>query len=151
MNNDVKTDVKLDRMRYKNDSVPEMLAILAIVFNVLYFFSIYETNADFFYTYFIGMSIIVNLLFLLVCFLSSEEVKNYHSTYAYVMIGLAVLQVIRIFYYPMKALEAEAITSGQSTLCIAYLVASAACLVVGGIISINNSGKLNKYLETIGK
>ena len=92
-----KDRIKLDRMRYVKDNMPSNFAILAIVFDVLYFVLIYKINNEFFYNFLIGVSIIVNLLFMLFGFWSSIEVKNYHGKFGYFMIALGVVQIIRIF------------------------------------------------------
>ena len=72
-----KDRIKLDRMRYVKDNMPSNFAILAIVFDVLYFVLIYKINNEFFYNFLIGVSIIVNLLFMLFgIFLSTRTVKR---------------------------------------------------------------------------
>ena len=76
-----KDKLKLDRMRYVKDSGPSNFAILAIVFDVLYFVLIYTINKEYFYNYMIGISIIVNLLFMLIGFWCSVEVKSYHGKF----------------------------------------------------------------------
>ena len=69
--------VKRDRMRYTKNSLSSSLALLAIVFNVLYFVSIYQSDkGKFYYTILIGASVLYNLVFMLMAFLSSEGVKN---------------------------------------------------------------------------
>ena len=67
----VNEKIKLDRMRYVKDNLPSTFAILAIVFDVLYFVLIYKINNDFFYNSMIGVSIVVNLLFMLFGFWAS--------------------------------------------------------------------------------
>ncbi len=154
----VKENVKLDRMRYVKDQTPSLMAILAIVFDVLYFVLIYKINNDYFYTFMIGASIVVNLLFMLFGFWCSIEVKNYHGNFGYVMIILGVLQIFRIFVYPMNAHNAKylsgelmlpVMSDGQFMQSIIYLGVSAALMIVGGLMSIKNSGTLKKYLDSI--
>lgn len=152
--------IKYDRMMYVKDKVPSLCAICAIALNVFYFVSIYKINKEYFYNFNIGLSVITNLLFMLFAFLCSEEVKNYHSKYGFVMIGLAVLEIIRIFYFPMRA-HASMIVEGEMTVrvmtdahfirCIVYLVGAAAFLAVGGIMSIINTKKLNDYKKSLAK
>ena len=58
--------IKIDRMRYTKDSLSSGLVLLAIVFDVLYFVSIYQTDVgNYYYNWLIGASVIYNLLFLL--------------------------------------------------------------------------------------
>ena len=81
----VNDNIKLDRMRYVKDNVPSMFAILAIVFDVLYFVLIYKINNEYFYTSMIGVSVVANLLFMLFGFWSSifsaiffvKKIKNH--------------------------------------------------------------------------
>ena len=142
-----KDRIKLDRMRYVKDNMPSNFAILAIVFDVLYFV--------------IGISIIVNLLFMLFGFWSSIEVKNYHGKFGYFMIALGVVQIIRIFIYPMRAHAATylgpdgsavpVMNNSQFMLSIVYLCAAAGFMILGGLMSIKNSRTLQNYLDSIEK
>ena len=70
--------IKRDRMRYTKDSFSSGLVLLAIVFNVLYFVSIYQTDVGrYYYNWVIGASVVYNLLFLLnnqcMYFLTQED------------------------------------------------------------------------------
>ncbi len=156
----VKDSVKLDRMRYVKDQTPSLFAILAIVFDVLYFVLIYKINNEYFYNYMIGVSIIINLLFMLFGFWASIEVKNYHGKFGYFMIALGVVQIIRIFVYPMRAHNTTYLTADgtapvmnntQFLLSITYLCAAACFMIVGGLMSIRNSRTLQNYLASIEK
>lgn len=156
----VKDSVKLDRMRYVKDQTPSLFAILAIVFDVLYFVLIYKINNEYFYNYMIGVSIIINLLFMLFGFWSSIEVKNYHGKFGYFMIALGVVQIIRIFIYPMRAHNATyllgdgtapVMNNTQFLLSIIYLCAAAFFMIAGGLMSIRNSRTLQNYLASIEK
>lgn len=155
-----KEKLKLDRMRYVKDSLPSTFAILAIVFDVLYFVLIYRINNEFFYTYMIGISIVVNLLFMLFGFWCSIEVQNYHGKFGYFMIALGIVQIIRIFVYPVKAhaatvLQGELLipvmSNGLYMQSVIYLVASAALMICGGLMSIRNSKILQNYLSSLEK
>ena len=98
---------KLDRMRYTKNTRSSGLALLSILFNVLYFVSIYASDVgSWYYTILIGASIVYNLLFMLMAFLASEGVKNYKIGYAYLLLGIGVGQIARIFILPMKAYHA---------------------------------------------
>ncbi len=155
-----KEKLKLDRMRYVTDSIPSMLAILAIVFNVLYFCLIYKINNPYFYNFKIGLSVIVNLLFMLLGFWCSIEVKNYHGKFGYVMIALGVIQLIRILVYPVGAHGAKVLvgeemmivmTDSQFIIAVVLLVAAAALMILGGLLSIKNSKTLMTYLNSLEK
>ena len=155
-----KDRIKLDRMRYVKDSTPSTLAILAIVFDVLYFVLIYKINSPYFYNWKIGVSIFINLLFMLFGFWCSIEVKNYHGKFGFVMIALGILQIIRIFIFPMGAHNAvelvndiptPVMSNAQFIKSIIYLCLAAAFMIVGGLISIRNSKILQNHLNSLKK
>ena len=51
--------IRLDRMRFTKNSLPASLALLAIIFNVLYFANIYESNVgSWYYNILMGASIL---------------------------------------------------------------------------------------------
>ena len=59
-------NIKKDRLRYTKNTQSSTFALLAIVFNVLYFVSIYSSDVgNFYYSPTIGISVLCNLLFLL--------------------------------------------------------------------------------------
>ena len=52
-------DVKKDRMRYTKDKLSSNLALLAIVFDCLYFVSIYQSDVgSWYYNWVIGASVV---------------------------------------------------------------------------------------------
>ncbi|MBQ6505180.1 MAG: hypothetical protein IJI57_14830 [Flexilinea sp.] len=157
--------IRKDRMRFTKNSLASTLAILAIVFDVLYFLNIYSSDinnnvGNFYYQIRIGASIILNLLFMLAAFLSSEGIKNYKAEYGYVMAFLGVLQVIRIFILPAQAHAAEVtvggVTSkvmgnGQYVTVIIYLLLSAICMFAGAYIGIKRSKELQSHIASLEK
>lgn len=152
--------IKKDRLRFTKNKLPANLAILAILINAFYFVSIYKSNSVFYYKPLVGVSIVVNLLFMLAGFLCSEGIKNYRTMYGYILIGLAVVQVIRIFIYPMQAHSTEVEVSegvtklvmenAQFARVLIYLISSSAVLFAAGIIGIIKSKQLLNYRKEIG-
>lgn len=167
MKNDVKnniaperlSDIKKDRLRYTKNKLSSTLAILAIVFDALYFISLYSSDVGrYFYTYIIGASIVYNLLFLLCTFLSSEGVKSYKLSYSILLIVVGALQIVRIFYIPMNAHSTlvtvgtesvPAMSDGQFNRIVIYLTLSAAASIAGGIIGIIKTRTLENYKKQI--
>ena len=151
---------RLDRMRYTKNTLASGLALLAILFDVFFFISIYESNVgSWYYNILMGASILYNLIFLLAAFLCSEGIKNYKISYAYVMIVLGIIQLVRIFIYPVTAhnaaviIQEKAVTvmeTAQFTRCVAYLVLSAVCLFVGAYVGMTRSRQLKAHLEALG-
>lgn len=140
-------DIKKDRLRYTKNTDSATQAYVAIIFNVLYFVSIYSKDVgNFYYNNTIGFSVISNLLFLLAAFLCSEGVKNYKYSYSIAFIPLGIFQIIRIFGIPYDAyntvlkLDGSIVRVMEPTqlifTCIFLLCSAAACFAtaIGGII-----------------
>ena len=153
-----KTDAELkkDRLRFTKNKLSANLILLAIAANALYFVSIYGSDVgSYYYSLFIGASIVYNLVFMLLAFLSSEGVKSYKLGYAVTAIVLGVLQVARIFYIPMKAYNAPnpvvgaetstVMAAGQFKYVAVCLCISAVLLACAGLIGIVKTTTLNKY------
>ncbi len=169
------TNTKLDRMRYTKDKRSANMVLLAIVFNVLYFVSVYQQDhpvvkpisPDYpYYSWLIGASVILNLLFLLIGFLCSEGVKGRRTGYTVPLILLGLLQVGRIFYLPAKAKAAiytetvivdgvsqtvtkHVMTNGQYTFAIIMLALSGVLCILAALNSYNNNNKMAKYVQSI--
>ena len=154
-------EVSLHRMRYVKNTASSRLCYLAILFNVLYFISIYKSDVgSWYYQILVGGSIIYNLLFMLMTFLASEGVKNYQKKYSLLLFVLGILQAGRIFILPMQAHQAVikigseetvVMQNGQFIRCILYLACSAACLIIASLINQQKSAALEKHIGTIGK
>lgn len=155
-----KETIKKDRLRYTKNKVSANLSYVAILFNVLYFFSIYQSNVNtYYYTIKIGISVLCNLIFLLVAFLSSEGVKMYKISYAYTLIGAGVFQLVRILGYPLdahstttkvNAVETLVMDDKQFFYVIFCLVASAAACITAGIVGIHKTRVLETYKKEHG-
>ncbi|MBR5287207.1 MAG: hypothetical protein IKU34_01285 [Clostridia bacterium] len=151
--------VRLDRMRYTKNSLSSNLALLSIVFNVLYFVSVYESDVgSWYYSLLIGVSIVYNLLFMLMAFLSSEGVKNYRIGYAWFLLALGAGQIARIFILPASAYAATVtikkitypvMQTQQFVLVVLWLCLSAACCFGAGVIGVRRSRMLSTYLASL--
>lgn len=160
MNNDLKL-IKKDRLRYTKNKLSSTLAILAIVFDCLYFISLYSSDVGrYFYNYDIGASVVYNLLFLLCTFLSSEGVKSYKFGYAILLLGVGSMQIVRIFHIPFKAhtslveIGAEkvlAMGDKQFTYIVICLTLSAAACIASGVIGIIKTITLKNYNQQLAK
>ena len=153
------TDIKADRMRYTKNKLSANLAYFAIIFNAIYFVSVYNTDVgSFYYNIEIGFSVSVNLLFMLFTFLASEGVKAYDKKFSIVLLVLGALQIVRIFGIPMEAYYTfvkigtkyvQAMDWYQFLLCIGCLVLSAACAISSGVIGLVKTIKLRNYEKTL--
>lgn len=146
---------RMDRMRYTKNTVSSRLALLAIVFDILFFISIYKSDVGtYYYTITIGGSIIYNLVFLLAAFLCSEGVKNYRTSYSWAMIVLGIVQLVRIFILPADAHRTvlngvSVMGDGQFIRVVIYLAASAVCLFAGAVVNLKKSRALAKYMASL--
>ena len=152
--------IRRDRMRFKNNKMSANLTLLAILFDVLYFVSIYQSDAGtYYYSYMIGISIIYNLVFMLSAFLAEEGVKNYKKNYSIPLVILGVIQIVRIFILPMDAhktiLDVETgtrvMSDKQFTWLLGMLIASAACLVAAAVINIIKCTALEAHMKMLAK
>ena len=146
---------RMDRMRYTKNTVSSRLALLAIVFDILFFISIYKSDVGtYYYTIPLGGSIIYNLVFLLAAFLCSEGVKNYRTSYSWAMIVLGIVQLVRIFILPADAHRTvlngvSVMGDGQFIRVVIYLAASAVCLFAGAVVNLKKSRALAKYMASL--
>ena len=153
-------NVKKDRLRYTKNKFSSTLMYLAILFGVLYFVSIYESDVNnYYYTYIICISVLCNLVFLLTAFLCSEGLKNYKMSYSYVSIVLGAFQLIRILGIPKNAHSTLTVVDGievpvmgemQFTFVTLMLVLSAFCCFAAGVIGIYKSVTLTRYIKENG-
>lgn len=157
--NDEKT-IRLDRMRYTKNSTASGFALLAILFDVIFFIGIYESNVgSWYYNILMGASILYNLVFLLAAFLCSEGIKNYKIGYAWAMVVLGLGQLARIFIYPVRAhaatvtIQEQAVTvmeTPQFIRCVLWLSLSAVCLFAGAYVGMTRSRQLKAHLKSLG-
>ena len=151
--------IKQDRMRFVNNKLSSTLAILAILLNVFYFVSIYKSDpagTRFYYNIDIGLSVLLNLVFMLAVFLCSEGVKNYNRNYSIALIVIGVLELVRIFFLPLEAhtaliegTEDRVMSNMQFTRVVIYLAGAAALLISSGVIGVIRSVKLASYKKTL--
>lgn len=147
--------IKKDRLRYSKNKLSSNLTLLAIVFNALYFVSIYKSDVgSYYYSYIIGISVVYNLLFMLIAFLASEGVKSYKLNYSYVLLALGAGQIIRIFILPIDAKNTvitlsqesqQVMQDGQFMRVCIYLIASAALCIIAGITAFIKTRTLTSY------
>ena len=150
--------IKKDRMRFVTNKLSSSLALLAILLNVFYFVSLYKNNNTYFYTYDMGASVLINLIFMLAVFLCSEGVKNYNKGYSIALIVIGVIELIRIFILPLSAHQpivaddgsiTRAMETAQFVRIVIYLAAAAALLVASGVIGVIRSTKLAQYKKSL--
>ena len=147
--------IRLDRMRFTKNTTSSRLVLLAILFDAIYFVSLYKINVEYYYNMMMGASILYNLVFMLAAFLASEGVKNYKQGYSWVLCLLGAIQIVRIFIWPVHAhatsvtvagQELLAMNNGQFVRAVIYLVGSAVCLIVAAAVNLTKSRALKAHI-----
>ncbi len=135
----------IERMRYKNDRLASWLCLLSIVFNVWYFITLYSsfTVAP---DQWLGIDILINILFLLAGFMASEKAKVYAKEWSYVMFCMAAAQLARMFWLPERYHELEQLVGGAYLTARFTILASALLMLLAGAVCFVNSTALRKYL-----
>lgn len=141
--------LKRDRMRFVTNGLSSTLALAAVLLNVFYFVSIYKTNNAFFYQIDIGLSVLLNLVFMLAVFLCSQGVKNYNKKHSIALIVIGAIEIARIFFLPLSAYTGEAMDSSQFVRVVAYLATASALLLTSGVIGVIRSVKLAEYKKSL--
>ena len=152
---------RIDRMRYAKNTFSSRLTYLAILFNVLYFVSIYESDVgSWYYQILIGGSIVYNLVFMLMTFLASEGVKNYKLGYSVLLLAAGAGQIIRMFILPrmayaatitIKSVKSPVMEMSQLVWVIIWLCLSALCCFVAGAVGVHRSRVLAAYNATLNE
>ncbi len=156
-----------DALRFRKNKTASRLALLALGFNVLYFTLLYgikeatlNGKPTKFVSMDIGVSVVLTLVFLLTCFLSSEELKSYNKNYSFLLLGLAVFQVARIFYFPLYGLKNNLLLVNyfgleptdslpEFIIMTVYLSASAICLIASAITGYLGAVKLKRHVKAM--
>lgn len=159
--------VENDILRYKKNKLASWLALLGLVFNCLYFMVLYAMPKTEFTTIKIGLSVIVTLIVLLATFLASEGVKGYNKKFSIVLIVLAVVQIVRIFIYPLQGITDNLLIAADTNhtigyfgyypsssgfffaLMVIYLVASAGCMIASAVIGWIYAVRLEKFQKQL--
>ena len=146
---------QLDRMRFSKNTTSANFCYLAILFDVIYFISIYESDVgSWYYQILIGASVLYNLIFLLAAFLCSEGIKNYKVSYSFLLVGLGIIQLARIFILPsqahaatvtIKEVPVQVMSDGQFFRVCLYLAISAACLFAAAFVGYTKGKALADY------
>lgn len=137
--------MKVELMRYRNDSLSFYMNILAIAFNVVFLIAI-MANLSITANAILGVDVLVNILFMLFAFLTAEKVKAYLPKWCYLSIVLSVVQIVRIFTIVIPFANKGELTGAAFVIALLSLIFSIACLVVGFVASNIRSKKLNAYL-----
>lgn len=163
--------INTDVYRYKRNKLAANLALLGLFIECLFFMVLYAINFTAYATVLIGGSIILNLCVLLLTFLASEGIKVYNKKYAIVLLVIGVIQIVRIFIYPLDMLTDGSVlgyttsfssltvryfgvnlgASEVAAVLIVYLVLSAACILASALIGYIKAVQLEKFNKDLAE
>lgn len=158
-------NVQIDMLRYRNNTFSTSLGYIALLAQIVAFCFVYsclQVNSEHHVTLFgidhaglwCGVDIFVNIAMLLFLFLTISRMKVYDRNWGIASICFGVIEIIRLFLYPLALYSAntETITSMPTWIFIIEVVCYIACgalLIIAGIVTIILSNILNKYLESL--
>lgn len=127
----------IDMMHYKPNRIAFWLTLLTIVLNIAMFIIIYKTNtSDLAADPQLGVDLLINVVFMLLCFLAAEKTKSYDRRWGSISIILGIIQTLRIFWIPLYYYLNHGINGGGFAACVVLLVLGAAALIVSGVITL---------------
>lgn len=143
-------NIKADKMRYQMNNLAYLFILLGMAVSVVALFRIItpKTIVPNFDT---ALEILINIVLLLLTFLTAERCKYYQKKWGIVSFVIAGVHVLRILYVPKSLLALGQITPLQFTTILLLLIASAAFLIVGGVVTIIRSNILTNHLKEIGE
>jgi len=136
------------RMRYKNDKRSAWLCYLSIMCCCAHFVGIYSNNSIVPEVR-MGADIIINIVFMLVVFWASEELKTYNRKWAVFTAFVGVGQLLRAFWLPIRYNELEQLVGNAYNFSRTMMVLSGVFLILGAALSFSNATVLKKYMASI--
>lgn len=159
---DEQRNVQIDMLRYRNNGFATTVGYLGLVAMIVSFCFLYSTitiSMSFDVTIFglthaglwCGVDIFMNILMMLFTFLTISRMKVYDRNWSIVSICLGILQIVRIFLYPLALHNANTeanvvLPNWLFTMQIICYIIFGVCLISCGVVTIILSKILNDYL-----
>lgn len=151
--------IDIDMYHYKPNRSSFWLILLTIALNIAMFIIIYKTNTSALAADLqLGFDLIINVVFMLTCFLAAEKTKRYSKEWGITSIVLGGVEAARIFWIPLYYYLNGGISVGSFIACIVLLAGAGAALIAAGLIAIakykiieENAPMLDGYLAKKGK
>lgn len=96
------SDMEGQMMRYRANSLPYKIGMLALVFSILGSFICFNSLA---WNLIVFAKVLLNIAILLFGFLSLERVKAYSQQFSYILIGIGGVCVLRMFLAPLQIIK----------------------------------------------
>lgn len=135
-----------ERMKYRPDKASYWLCIISIILNMVYFVSIY-TNRSIVPDVTIGADVLINIIFMMIVFLTSEKLKAYAKKWNVYIVIVGFIQMSRIFWLPVHFNQLEMLVGAKYILAIVCLITSGILLLLAGINSLANGRILNTIAD----
>lgn len=133
-------------MQYQSDRLSYWLCVLSIIANAVYFVGIYA-NKDVAADVTTGADILLNIIFMMITFLSSEKLKGYQKRWNICIAAIGVVQILRVWWLPMHFNRLGMLTGGIFTVSVVSLLVSGVLLLLAGINSSINIRLLSRYVD----
>ena len=141
-------------LRYRNNKFGFNACIIAIILQCIAFIFVYD-SLTFTPKFNTGLDIVINIIFLLFVFLASEKVKTYKVMWGYIIIGIGLVNLVRIYTYLYSPFSGEDLVNNikESSFIISLVsyCLVAVSLTLGGIVTILRGNRLNEFLKSIEK
>jgi len=143
MNKNVNNKERIDLMHYKNNKISFWLILFTIALNVAMFLIIYTTTGCTASVQ-LGIDLMVNIIFLLLCFLAAEKTKRYSRDWGITSIVLGGLEILRICWIPLYYFLAykksgTGLDTAKFISCLLLLLFAGICLIIAGITTIKKA------------
>lgn len=160
----VDPNIKLDLMRYRNNSLSYMLGLLALITSIVAAFIGLNSLA---YNFSTLIKILMNIAILLFGFLFAEQTKTYSKQGSLCLIALGIISALRTLWAPRILLFGTAEQWGKvitnpanvnwlpadaqfrGILALILLIITALAFVSAGVIGYIKATKLENYMESI--
>lgn len=144
--------ISIDMMHYKSNRISFWLILLTIALNIAMFIIIYRTNtgalaADLQ----LGLDLLINVIFMLACFLAAEKTKRYSKEWGIASIVLGAIEATRIFWIPLYYYLNGGINVGKFVACVVLLATAGAAMVIAGVLTLIKHRILKDHEPLINK
>lgn len=95
-------NVRNEKLRYQKNSISYLLGLLGVLMSLFAGFVGLNTVYP---KWIVTVKIGLNVIILLFGFASAENIKNYRKSAAYIFFAFAVIDVLRIFWYPVTMIS----------------------------------------------
>jgi hypothetical protein len=145
-------NIKIDKMQYQKNKISYSFGLFALIFNVIYVLRAINILTP---SLSVAIKIILNILLLLLTFLSMEKSKVYSKSFSIILVACGFISLLRILYVPMQVVtgqilqkSGEVYPTSEFIILVLYLVLLSASYFISGICGIVKNKQLTAYLKS---